>query len=422
MTLQRSVPSGADLFLYNSLMEQAANNQRIFSKDFFLLFVTNFISCSIYFLLITMSAGYAIAMFSCSEALAGWAASIFMLGATGGRLISGHVSTHLSRKTAIICVLVMLGACVAYSFTSVSYLLLLLVRTVHGIAYGIAQTLLQILATRSMPPHRLGEGMGYYTLSITLATALGPMMGLLVVNGFDYNLLFMGCTIAAVIGLATLLFVTKDAQPEASIQTAPVDEPSSQKRFSIFILIDKGTWKFSVFMLVFGASYGPFNAFIAPYAADLDMAVYAPFVFLVYAFVLLFSRPLAGMLQDRKGDAFVLAPSMAFMAIGMVICAMANNPIMLLSVGIFMALGFGTGFSCAQAAITRMTLNTGTTSMAVSTLFLFVDFGNAIGPILVGAIAAATDYRIMWLACAALAAISLVYFLYVKSRAQNVAE
>lgn len=62
----------------------------------------------------------------------------------------------------------------------VSTLLVLdLVRLMHGIAYhGLSSTATGTIVANIIPASRRGEGIGYYMLSSTLATAIGPFLGL----------------------------------------------------------------------------------------------------------------------------------------------------------------------------------------------------------------------------------------------------
>lgn len=59
----------------------------------------------------------------------------------------------------------------------------------QGIAVGIAGTATGTIIAQILPNTRKGEGIGYYSLSAILATAIGPFIGILLLkaeNGFQW--------------------------------------------------------------------------------------------------------------------------------------------------------------------------------------------------------------------------------------------
>ena len=51
-------------------------------------------------------------------------------------------------------------------------------RVLFGIGFGMTSTSFPTMASDVIPIKRLGEGMGYFGLSTTLAMSIGPMIGL----------------------------------------------------------------------------------------------------------------------------------------------------------------------------------------------------------------------------------------------------
>ena len=45
-----------------------------------------------------------------------------------------------------------------------------------------------------IPSERRGEGIGYYALSVTLAAAIGPFLGMFINQHADFNMNFILCT------------------------------------------------------------------------------------------------------------------------------------------------------------------------------------------------------------------------------------
>ena len=78
----------------------------------------------------------------------------------------------------------------SYLFASTIFLLLA-VRILHGAGFGITTTTYGTVVSDLIPSARRGEGMGYFGLSGTLAMALGPLIGLWLMQTYNFTILFM---------------------------------------------------------------------------------------------------------------------------------------------------------------------------------------------------------------------------------------
>ena len=65
--------------------------------------------------------------------------------------------------------------------------------------------------------------------------------------------------------------------------------------------------------------YAALQADLDFFASQLHLVTLASYFFLVYAFVILLSRPLVGRLMDRKNENYVIYPSLVILAIGLLL-------------------------------------------------------------------------------------------------------
>jgi MFS family permease len=421
-----------------NVQENKSDNKpdKIFTLNFVLLFAGNLIVVSTYFLLMTTMALYALNTFHTDSAVAGITASIFLVGGVLGRIVTGRYSKRFSLKAlTIVALIVQLVACMLYFADSLGVGFLIVVRLVHGFSFGISNTTIPAMAVEDLPSSRLGEGTGYFMLSNSLGVGIGPMMSILLVMGVDYQVLFQICTMMAVVALAVSLGVKYSSappsaceQPEANNSVAQDGEGAegaegavaSSSKFKSFMrsVIDTSTFRISVFMFLVALSYSSVNSFVSSYAASIGLSAYAPFVFVVYSVVLILSRLFTGKLMDRFGENCVLYPSIASMALGLVIVSMAHSPLPLLAVGAFSATGFGTCMSVGQAVVTRET-RSGNTALAISTFFLLCDGGCGVGPFFLGFVVDALGYRAMYVVCACIAIVAVAYYHWCHGRRQH---
>ena len=373
-----------------------------FTRDFCLLFVANFVVVGVYFLLVTTMAAYALGAYDgCTNSQAGLAASIFLIGGVLGRIACGRYADYIGlRVLTIISLGITVASCLAYLVSGFSLAFLMVVRLIHGVAFGVANTTLPAIVAKTLPASRLGEGTGYFMLSNSLALGIGPMVGLLVTAGMDYQVVFMVCLVAAVIALVCMI-ATK-VKSDAPTRVKP-------GRFTISSFLDPKAARFSIFMFLVGIAYASINTYLNSYAGTLGLSAFSPFTFLTYSIVLLISRPLTGKLMDRKGENAVLYLSIACHVITFLLAAFACNGVMLIAVGIFMALGFGTCMSVGQAVCVKL-LGQDRSTIAVGTFFFLCDAGCGIAPFFWGLIITALGYQHLYLVCAGVAVVALAYY------------
>lgn len=85
--------------------------------------------------------------------------------------------------------------------------LFLIVRLLHGFAWGWSTTANGTAAVELVPTKRLGEGMGYYGLSITIGMIIAPSFGILLFQHLGFQPLIIGSAIFGVISIIALSLV-----------------------------------------------------------------------------------------------------------------------------------------------------------------------------------------------------------------------
>lgn len=353
---------------------------------------------------------YAVEQFQASESQAGLTSGIFVIGALFARLLTGKYVEVIGRKklTYVSFILFLIVSVLYFPANSLS--LLLFIRFIHGVAYGSATTIMTTAAMDLIPDSRRGEGTGYFALSTTIATAVGPFIGLYITQNANFSMIFTACTIFAVISLFIILFAKI---PEADISQEQLE--SMKKGLKLQDFFEKKALPISIVLIIMGISYSSIVSFINSYAMEIQLEEAASFFFLVYAIVLFISRPIAGKLQDDKGDNFVMYPAILLFSLCLLLLVIAQNGFVLLLAGIPLALGYGTIMSAAQAIAIKESAKH-KRGLATSTFFIFMDAGMGLGPFLIGMIIPYTHYRGMYLILAAIVflSVALYYFLHGK--------
>ena len=126
-------------------------------------------------------------------------ASVFMRPFAGQLVDRGH-------KKGL-----MLAGAVVYVVSAILYQVvphvkgIVAVRFLHGLGIGMYSTAASSLISDSVPRHRRGEGLGYFLLATSLAMAVGPLVGVWIVEKLSYFVLFTtSATLAGIVFVCTL--------------------------------------------------------------------------------------------------------------------------------------------------------------------------------------------------------------------------
>lgn len=379
--------------------------EKLWTKDFLLVSSTNFFLYFIHYLLIASIAIFTLEHFHASTSMSGLAAGIFIIGMLFGRLYAGRFINSVGWKRMLyigIIFSVMMIAC----YLAVSSLwLLLVVRFLHGIAFGIASTATGTIVSHVIPDERRGEGTGYYALSTTIAAAIGPFFGIYLNQHFAFSANFMMSLVLISISLVFAFF----------LHVTPVKITETAKGFHIGDFFERRALPISVVCIFVGLAYSSVLSYMNVYAKEINLLDAASFFFIVYSVATLVTRPFTGKLFDSKGANAIVYPSLVAFAIGLVMISQASSSMVLLIAAVFVGFGFGSFIPSAQAIAVKVSprQNMG---LATSTFFMFADFGAGFGPFVLGFLIPVVGYRHLYEMMAGVVLISLILYYIVHGR------
>ncbi|MGM0900696.1 MAG: MFS transporter [Bacillota bacterium] len=362
--------------------------ERLWTKDFILLFSINFFLTFIFYLLMVTMAVYALQEFDASTSEAGLVAGIFILGEIIARFFIGRKIDRIGRKKVLMIGLVLLCLTTLLYFINLGIFVLLITRFIHGIAIGIAGTAAGTIVAQIIPRTRKGEGIGYFSMSIALAAAFGPFIGLYLSQYVSYEVIFTFCLILGLISLLTAVFLVipdLEKQPETS----------EIRGFRLASFVEPRALPIALITLMVAFCYSSVLSYINFYALERDLVEAASLYFIVYSIVILLSRPFTGRLMDAKGANYVMYPAFFLFAAGMVVLSTATTSLSFLFAAMLIGLGFGNIQSCAQAIAVKLTAPH-RMGFATSTYFNALDGGLGVGPFLLGFIIPLIGYSTLY--------------------------
>lgn len=384
-------------------------NERLWSRNFLTIsFSSFFIFINFYILAVTLPE-YAMSHMGGNPNGIGLVTTVFVIAAVIFRPLTGKWLDELDRKRLLVFSVVMFAACSFLYLWVPTYPLLLALRFVHGISFGIAATTTSTVVLDVIPKARKGEGIGYFTLFMSLAMVFGPFIGLSVSSGAGYPALFALIAVFAV--LACVFGV---------ITPIPRHEPRPSElgawHIKRFIEVRAIPVASAGFLIAF--AYGGISTFISVYADSLGLKSAASYFFVVFAAVVLLSRPFTGRLFDRRGAHALVYPGIALFAVGMIALSQAGSAVFFLLTAAVIGLGYGAIIPSFQTLAVQ-SAPAHRSGLATGTYFVFFDLGYGLGSYLLGLIASSAGYSAMYLTGGVAAAISLVAYYLLHHRSQQ---
>jgi MFS family permease len=387
------------------------NKSRLWTKSFISISLSNFfLFLTFYVLLVTLPI-YAIQEFHSNASEAGLMTTVFLLSAIISRPLAGQWLEQAGNKKVLLTALIIFaGASLLYFFpkTIVGFLL---IRLLHGIGFGMATTAAGAIVADLIPISRRGEGMGYFIMSTNMAMVLGPFIGLTAIQQWGAETLFIISVIVAIGALITGLSV----KVTESVQT---DQPVVRSAFSFRSFFEASAVPIAVVGCFLAIVYAALLSFVSVYATEIHLTEISSLFFVVYAIVLLISRPFTGKWLDLYGPNVIVFPSIALFAIGMFILSQSSGAIsFLLSAGMI-GLGWGTLFPTFQT-IAIQDAAPRKRGLATATFLSIYDIGIALGSFVMGLAAAKMNYSSLYFLCSfyVLFGLILYYFLHTRKQA-----
>lgn len=385
---------------------------RLFNRDFIAIFVLNFFTYTMFYLSTISSSDYVLQVLGESASMAGLVTCVFVIGAIFSRVFFGSIVDDINLKKALLITLPLLFVVNVGYFVAHNVVVLVLIRFASGVIFGACACVCGTAVARLIPSNKRGVGIGYYALSVILASALGPFMAI----KLDSKGAFFASFVISLVCIA-LAFVAAIIFKARAKRGAP--HAATHSRLHIYSYIEKNCLGVAAVVFLIGGAYGVILAFISAYSNSLGLASAGSLFFGIYAVAALFSRPIAGKIFDKLGADFVIIPSLLFFVACLVILAYAQNAAMIFLSATLCALGYGNTCSAAQSLAIKLAPKH-KMGLATSTYFIALDSGIGASPYFLGILEPSAGFARIYEIAAGMSFVALVlYYLLVIRRDKN---
>lgn len=318
-----------------------------------------------------------------NDFMAGLSTSSFALTAIIAGPLAGWVLDHKGRRAiTIIGVLGFAAVSLLYRFTAVIGVLLLL-RMLHGFAFGMGAAANGTVAADIVPKEHFARGMSFFGVSASLATALAPAFGLWLIESYGFTQLFYGgfaLTLFAVLAVMQIRF--------------PKFKAAATKRTGLKGLFSRQAIAPSAVMMWCTITFAAVTTFVAAYGKSKNLP--AGTFFTVMALATILSRVGISAWVDKGKGARVLYTGLILLFCSPMLLVLAQSaPLFAVS-----AVFFGAGIGFVMPSLQTMAVRTAPAharGAATSTFYLAFDGGALIGGILSGWLAGQIGFDYMFL-------------------------
>lgn len=383
---------------------------RIWTKDFIIIVIANFFIFTSFQMTLPTLPLY-VQEIGSNETWVGIIVGIFTFSALLIRPFGGKLLDTTGRAPVFLIGLAILVLSLYSLAISTTILILVIVRIVQGVGWGLSNTASGTIASDLVPKDRRGEGLGFFGLSGNLALAIGPALGLFLVDHIAFSTLFIICGSLTLIALVLALNV-RYVKPEPLTDSEIQEDADTAERFNF---IEKRALPASALLFFITFTFGGIATFLPAYTFQQGFqSHYIQIYFVLYALALVTTRFFAGRIYDRRGLPIVFIPGIVLIISGLTLLAILNSPVYLFAGAILYGLGFGTVQPALQASAINST-PIRKRGMANATYFSAFDLGVGLGAITFGLVAQYADYSSIYWISAGSGVLSLLLFFILRS-------
>lgn len=386
--------------------------EKIWTKDFIFVCLSNFFVSLNFYILATAFPLYVKDILHGNEQQMGLAITIYSLGIVLIRPFSGQwVDRFGNKKMALVGLGIFLIASFSY-FGAMGIVVFLVIRFLHGMGYALASTATNTIASSLIPISRQGEGVGYFSMFMSLAMVIGPACGLYLWKDKNITVLLLAACIISVLSLlfAFALRVSQPKQNTAVLVQNTEPTPKKKMQFSDFIEIKALPIALLAFLLAF--SYSSLSGFLASFTAEINQTQVASLFFVVFALMIVLFRPIVGKAFDKYKEHYLYYPAILLFGVGLILLSQSHSGKMVLLSALLMGIGYGALFSCFQALTVKLS-PIHRRGIATATFLLFFDIGYGAGSYFMGLIASIVSYSVMYETAGIITLLSVsLYYLF----------
>ena len=316
--------------------------------------------------------------------------------------ITGAVADRVGkRRMMLVSSVAIMGFSILYAVAP-SYRVMFAIVVVHGVFWSGLLSASAAYVIDLLPPARRAEGMGYSGFASIFAVALAPSLGLWIFDHGGWSLL---CAEAAILNAVMAVIAWN----------LPADRPHApEKTLKLADIVEWRVLLVAITFFLYAFSYGAITSFVAVFADQHEVTPRALY-FTLFSLTIVATRPFIGRYADQIGHQRLIVPCLTMIVIGVALLSIATTREGFGVSALFFGIGFGSAYPIFVAHLMKSVPDhkRGATFGALIGAF---DTGIGTGSIAMGWLGGRFGFARGFAVAAALAALSIPYYLYAERR------
>jgi predicted MFS family arabinose efflux permease len=380
---------------------------RILNRDFILGFCALFSFLVACYALVPTLPIYLAALGS-DETTIGLLVGVYSASALIFRFLVGGVLPRYTERTVMMFGALLFAVTFPASIIFHPFWPFFVVRFFQGIAYAALDTAVVAFIVNVIPPLHRVQGIAYFFMAPTLALALAPSFGMLLLIRHGITFLFMACL---VLSLAAFFFSYELKQKRISAPDKGAN-PGNTLFFDAKIVVPT----ISAFLQSF--VMGSLFTFLPLYAVRCGVSNPGHF-FSAIAIVVIAGRVLGGRIVNMWKKEKVILSCVFTSGVSVTVLSFSTTLPMFIVVGLLWGVGYAFIFPAFMAYAFDYSGSSG--GAAVGTFMAITDLGLALGPVLLGMVIPVAGYPEMFLCLALVCVVNVTYFQFYVRKKRNMA-
>ena len=295
-----------------------------------------------------------------------------------------------------------------------------ILRLLQGIGLSAFSTALGTVLSDVIPKKQLAEGIGYYGIALTIASALGPVSALILIKEFGFDATVIVASMIALASVIGALFLNYEQQSpfkdmlfsqRSHHELKKMEDVGRPFKISnLWSFVEKTSIRPCSVILFVVLPISAVFSFMPLFAIERNIPNIGLF-FTVSALATLISRIFGGKLVDKYGYFKVYMPTILMTLCVFILLAIAQS----LTLVLVAAVLYGIGYGSVQPIFNTLIIQRSPVhrrGAANATYYATVDFGFGLGSLLWGAIAEYMGFAAVFYIGALMITFSI--FLYFK--------
>lgn len=231
--------------------------EKLWNTNYLRVMTVNFMMYFAFYLLTPLLPIYLSEQFHAPGGMIGVVLSGYVVAEIVARLFSGFIVDSFDRRTVLLWSVALFAAFFAGYPIASTLLMFAIVRTLHGLPFGVVTVANSTAAIDVLPSSRRNEGLGFYGLSNNLSMAIAPSAGVYIYKYVSNFAVLFWLSFAIAVAAMTVA---------ATVKLPKREKVASKRPLSLDRFFLTRAWLMSINIAMFAFSWGLLSTYVALYS------------------------------------------------------------------------------------------------------------------------------------------------------------